>query len=288
MNEKMENHIDFVHAFQIAAEELIISIKESKLLNSAGNIRDSGLSLENKFRSILGRMLPGILSIKNGYIVSPNRRCSPQTDVVVTHNYANTDVLSTASDQRFFTNTGIFAIGEIKTRGNPEKSINQLSKIVDFYLESGTEYSSQEIPEGRSRFIGDIFTFIIDVGGSHSRKSIKLAYSQNQIRNPTAYLIFPTDNKISKEPILILPSDEDGTEKIIHTKSERRSIFTPDCNEEIKNGSALMAFLIFMLRYILILNDGVNMIPHGHAHDSFYKILEINNKLRFLGSATEE
>lgn len=287
MNEKMENHIDFVHASQIAAEELIISIKESKLLNNAGNIRDSGLSLENKFRSILGRMLPGILSIKSGYIVSPNRRCSPQTDVVVTHNYANTDVLSTTSDQRFFTNTGIFAIGEIKTRGNPEKSINQLSKIVDFYLESGTEYCSHGISEGISRFIGDIFTFIIDVGGNNNIELIKSSYSRKQSRNPTAYLIFSTDSKSPKDPLLILPSDERNKENIIHTKSERRSIFTTDCSEENKNGSALMAFLIFMLRYILISNDGVNMIPHGHAHNSFYKILETNNKLRFLGSATK-
>jgi hypothetical protein len=75
--------IDLPALFEAAAQRLLLSVRQGRLLHKTKNIRDAGLPLEVEFRSFLGSRLPAPFTVSSGYLFDPRSVCTPQIDAIV-------------------------------------------------------------------------------------------------------------------------------------------------------------------------------------------------------------
>jgi hypothetical protein len=75
--------IDLHGLFEAAAQGLLLSVEQGRLLHKTKNIRDAGSPFETAFRAFLNARLPATFSVTGGYLFDPNSNCTPQIDAIV-------------------------------------------------------------------------------------------------------------------------------------------------------------------------------------------------------------
>ena len=75
--------IDLPGLFEAAAQRLLLSVRQGRLLHKTKNIRDAGTPFEAEFRSFLGNRLPEPFTVTSGYLFDPRSTCTPQIDAII-------------------------------------------------------------------------------------------------------------------------------------------------------------------------------------------------------------
>ncbi len=123
--------IDLPGLFEAAAQELILSAEQGRILHRTRNIRDSGAPLEARFRTFLGPRLPTPFRVIQGYLFDAEAICTPQIDTLIIDGSESHELMTSSEGAAYVPFTSAHFIGEIKNSGDSsENHLKQISKIV--------------------------------------------------------------------------------------------------------------------------------------------------------------
>jgi hypothetical protein len=104
--------------FRQILENLIGEINEAKrksgVIHSAGNIKSSGDEVEKLIREKISLFLPERYMVKQGHVVNPEGKVSPQFDIIIFDRMNTPKFFESQNNTVFYPIESVMAVGEIK------------------------------------------------------------------------------------------------------------------------------------------------------------------------------
>ena len=101
--------------FENAVAEIFHSSKRADTIHSSGNIHESGMEVESTIRKIISDFLPERYLVKQGHIINPEGKTSPQLDIIIFDRLSTPKFFETSNNNTvYYPIESVLAIGEIK------------------------------------------------------------------------------------------------------------------------------------------------------------------------------
>ncbi|GBQ31946.1 hypothetical protein HLH34_18780 [Gluconacetobacter azotocaptans] len=276
----MTPSIDLPAIFDVAAEKMLLSIKEGRQSHATGNIRESGSELETEFRQFLSDRIPNLYGVKSGYLFDASMSCTPQIDAFITNNELTHALKVTSEDSVYVPYTCAHMIFEIKNSSSGIKSyLDQIGNISRAIIGMRKKYVEKYFEPGSNLYHKPLsFLFLGDTENGKLR-DIQEWYSNNDIKPD--YIIL-----LDRSLIIAAQSQfftMDHLSFYDYRSGDEYCIFEPK-SSICKKGHMLMWI------YFCIISN-LNLILHGNNNQiiEFTKIVENDypmKKKAVLSSAT--
>jgi hypothetical protein len=213
--------IDMEGLFEAAAQRLLVSIQQGRILWRTKNIRDAGTPFEMEFRAFLKARLPAPFDVTSGYLFDPASNCTPQVDAMVLDGRESHELMRSDEGAAYVPFPSGRTLIEIKNSGAQiAKHLGQVGAIASAV--DGMKVRARSLQSSPSGVYLERPLSILVIGDT---KDAKLRHFQNaytsEVRDPGLTLLldrglviarrtydpnglitFPGDTDDNKAPIL--------------------------------------------------------------------------------------
>lgn len=251
--EKKPGTLNLVRVFDAEALDLITAVERGRILHETQNIRDSGSTLEARFRTAIAARLPSQFDMLHGYLFDRDSKCTPEIDAILVETRDCFGMIEADGGAAYLPFTAALALIEIKNSASDAiKAFNQLAKTCNIVTNMRDRALGRSVDKdklilkARSKPITIAFFATSD---SLKLQDIKNWYSNNANDRPT-YAVFLDRGLIIADRhfsnLLFSDGDKQNIGQEDHLNADEPYFCRPKHYDKWKKGRALL-WLFFAL-----------------------------------------
>ncbi|MNJ92215.1 hypothetical protein D3C87_98810 [compost metagenome] len=182
----MKKELQFHKIIENIIEEINSCKKSAESIYQAGDIKSSGMEVEDLIRNKISAFLPERYLVKQGHIVNPEGKVSPQLDVIIFDRLNTPKFFESRDNTVFYPIESVLAVGEIKKTLRKNDVIEFGEKIKFIKQDMGRRLVESTVFEGIK-------------GSTSIRDAMNMSIDQ-KYKNPLFSFIFALDHENPNNP----------------------------------------------------------------------------------------